>query len=155
MQNVNDQIHKISNSPDFNDDKFMAQSGIAMRYKLVGFENAASAIESNMKKALQRRLELISVILDLTGSTNEELWREADIIFTRNLPSDLTQTVQIVNQLRGIVSQKTLLSLLPFVPNVDEELERVKEEKEENTAEIFRPVTRADDDVFEHFHASY
>ena len=132
LQNVNDQIHKISNSPDFNDDKFMAQSGIAMRYKLVGFENAASAIESNMKKALQRRLELISAILGLIGTTNEELWREAQITFTRNLPSDLTQTVQIVNQLRGIVSQETLLTLLPFVQDVDEEMARVKAEKEES-----------------------
>lgn len=131
LQNVNDQIHKISASPDFNDDKFMAQSGIAMRYKLVGFENAASAIESNMKKALQRRLELISTILGLVNG-EEELWREAQITFTRNLPNDLTQTVQIVNQLRGIVSQETLLTLLPFVQDVDEEMERVKAEKEES-----------------------
>ena len=132
LQNVNDQIHKISASPDFNDDKFMAQSGIAMRYKLVGFENRASAIESNMKKALQRRLELISAILGLIGSTEEALWREAQITFTRNLPADLTQTVQIVNQLRGIVSQETLLTLLPFVQDVDEEMERVRAEKEES-----------------------
>ena len=132
LQNVNDQIHKISASPDFNDDKFMAQSGIAMRYKLVGFENAASSIESNMKKALQRRLELISAILGLVGSTEEELWREAQITFTRNLPSDLTETVQIVNLLRGIVSQETLLTLLPFVQDVDEEMARVKAEKEES-----------------------
>lgn len=132
LQNVNDQIHKISASPDFNDDKFMAQSGIAMRYKLVGFENAASAIESNMKKALQRRLELISAILGLVGSIEEALWREAQITFTRNLPADLTQTVQIVNQLRGIVSQETLLTLLPFVQDVDEEMARVKAEKEES-----------------------
>ena len=132
LQNVNDQIHKISASPDFNDDKFMAQSGIAMRYKLVGFENRASAIESNMKKALQRRLELISAILGLIGSTEETLWREAQITFTRNLPADLTQTVQIVNQLRGIVSQETLLTLLPFVQDVDEEMERVRAEKEES-----------------------
>ena len=132
LQNVNDQIHKISASPDFNDDKFMAQSGVAMRYKLVGFENRASAIESNMKKALQRRLELISAILGLLGSTEEELWREAQITFTRNLPADLAQTVQIVNQLRGIVSQETLLTLLPFVQDVNEEMAKVKAEKEEN-----------------------
>lgn len=131
LQNVNDQIHKISASPDFNDDKFMAQSGIAMRYKLVGFENAASAIESNMKKALQKRLELIAAIIGITTG-EEELWREAQITFTRNLPSDLAQTVQIVNQLRGIVSQETLLTLLPFVQDVDEEMERVKAEREES-----------------------
>lgn len=132
LQNVNDQIHKISASPDFNDDKFMAQSGIAMRYKLVGFENAASAIESNMKKALQRRIELICGILSISLTEVEELWREVQITFTRNLPSDLTQTVQIVNQLRGVVSQETLLTLLPFVQDVDEEMRRVQEEKEQN-----------------------
>lgn len=147
LQNVNDQIHKISASPDFNDDKFMAQSGIAMRYKLVGFENAASAIESNMKKALQRRLELICGILGLIGGTGEELWREAQITFTRNLPNDLTQTVQIVNQLRGIVSQETLLTLLPFVQNVDEEMERVRAEKEESMELYnFAPVGDEDDE---------
>ena len=147
LQNVNDQIHKISASPDFNDDKFMAQSGIAMRYKLVGFENAASAIESNMKKALQRRLELISSIIGLIGASNEELWREAQITFTRNLPADLAQTVQIVNQLRGIVSQETLLTLLPFVQNVDEEMERVRAEKEESMELYnFAPIGDEDDE---------
>jgi len=145
LQNVNDQIHKISASPDFNDDKFMAQSGIAMRYKLVGFENAASAIESNMKKALQRRLELICSILGLIGGQSEELWREAQITFTRNLPADLTQTVQIVNQLRGIVSQETLLTLLPFVQNVDEEMERVRQEKEESM-ELYNFSSLSEDD---------
>lgn len=144
LQNINEQIHKISASPDFNDDKFMAQSGIAMRYKLVGFENRASAIESNMKKALQRRLELISAILGLIGSTEEALWREAQITFTRNLPADLAQTVQIVNQLRGIVSQETLLTLLPFVQDVDEEMERVREEKEANM-ELYN-FSEVDDD---------
>ena len=147
LQNVNDQIHKISASPDFNDDKFMAQSGIAMRYKLVGFENAASAIESNMKKALQRRLELISAIIGLKeGTGEEELWREAQITFTRNLPSDLTQTVQIVNQLRGIVSQETLLTLLPFVQDVGEEMERVKAEKEESMELYNFGSSEVDDD---------
>ena len=40
LNNINDNIHKIANSPDFNSDKFMAQTGIAMRFKLVQFENA-------------------------------------------------------------------------------------------------------------------
>lgn len=147
LQNVNEQIHKISASPDFNDDKFMAQSGIAMRYKLVGFENRASAIESNMKKALQRRIELICAILGLIGASEEALWREAQIVFTRNLPADLTQTVQIVNQLRGIVSQETLLTLLPFVQDVDAEMERVKAEKEESLELYnFSDISEEDDD---------
>jgi hypothetical protein len=91
--------------------------------------------------------ELISAILGLVGSTNEELWREAQITFTRNLPSDLTQTVQIVNQLRGSVSQETLLTLLPFVQDVDEEMERVRAEKEESMELYnFSNISEDDDD---------
>ena len=130
LKNVNDAIHKIANSPDFNDEKLMAQSGIAMRYKLIGFENAASAIEANMKKALQKRIELICEIINL--KSDEALWRDVNIQFTRNLPSNLLETTQIVNSLRGLVSDETLLSLLPFVNDPAAELEKLNAQKEAN-----------------------
>lgn len=130
LKNINDTIHKIANSPDFNDEKLLAQSGIAMRYKLVGFENVASSIVANMTKALQRRIELICEILMLTGG--EEMWRDIEITFTRNLPVNTLEAVQIVNQLRGLVSDETLLSQIPFIRNATEELEKLKEQKEEN-----------------------
>lgn len=130
LENINQQIHKIAASPDFTDEKFMAQSGIAMRYKLVGFENNASSIETQMRKALTKRIELISAILDLTA--NESVWREVKITFTRNLPTDISDTVQIVNSLRGLVSDETLLGLLPFIDDVAAEIKRIQKQREEN-----------------------
>lgn len=130
LANINDHIHKIANSPDFNDKDFMAQSGVALRYKLVGFENQAAAIETQMRRALTRRIELISDIIKLTNA--EFIWRDIKIRFTRNLPYDLNEAVNTVNTLRGVVSTKTLLSLLPFVEDVEAELEAVNKEKEEN-----------------------
>ena len=130
LKNINDTIHKIANSPDFNDEKLMAQSGIAMRYKLVGFENVSSNIVANMTKALQKRIELICSILHLTGSDNT--WRDVHIVFTRNSPENITDTAQAINQLRGIVSDKTLISLLPFIKDVDAEVEQLQKEKEAN-----------------------
>ena len=130
LTNINDQIHKIANSPDFNDEKFMAQSGVAMRYKLVGFENKASDIESHMKKALQRRIELIYNILRLTEG--EEMWRDINITFHRNLPEDIADIANTVGQFRGLVSTKTLLSQIPFVSNVDDELKEVEREQKES-----------------------
>lgn len=143
LVNINDQIHKIANSPDFSDEKFLAQSGIAMRYKLTGFENIAAGIESNMRKALTKRIELINSIMKLTDS--EFIWRDVQIKFTRNLPYDLTEAVNTVNALRGVVSERTLLSLLPFVTDIDKELEEVKKEKAENM-ELYRFTTEDDDD---------
>ena len=105
-------------------------SGIAIKYKLIGFENVSSSIVANMTKALQKRIELICAVLHLTGSDNT--WRDVQIIFTRNLPENITDTAQAINQLRGIVSDKTLLSLLPFIKDIDAELEQIQQEKEAN-----------------------
>ena len=134
LRNINDQIHKVSNSPDFNDEKLLAQSGIAMRYKLLGFENNAGDIEAHMRKALQRRIELICTILNLTGA--DAVWRDIDIVFTRNLPVNVVESAQIVNSLRGIVSDKTLLAQLPFVEDPGKELEQLEAETGRK-AEVF------------------
>jgi hypothetical protein len=38
----------------------------------------------------------------------------------------------MINSLKGTVSDETLLGLLPFIPDVQAELEKVKEQKEAN-----------------------
>ena len=129
LKNINDSIHVISNSPDFNDDKFMATSGIAMRYKLVGFENTSSAIVSNMTKAIQKRIELLYTVMGLISG---DMYKDVQIKFTRNLPVDNTETINVINGLRGLVSDRTLISLLPFVSDVDAEMEAVAAQKAEN-----------------------
>lgn len=126
LDNINKQIHKISNSPDFTDDAFGTSSGIAMKYKLLGFENVASSIVTSMTKSLQRRLELICAILNMTGE--DAMWRDVEIVFTRNLPADLAEVANMVNSLRGLVSDKTLLSQIPFVSNIQQELEQIEGE---------------------------
>ena len=143
LDNLNDQIHKISCSPDFTDEKFMAQSGIALRYKLIQFENRAANIEANMRKALQRRIELISDIINLTGG--EDMWRDVQITFTRNLPDTLKPTTpQDVNAYRGLISDETLISLLPFIDNPKEEMKKVEAEKKEHLA--LYPLGEVDDE---------
>lgn len=126
LRNINDNIHKIANSPDFSDEKLLAQSGIAMRYKLVGFENQASAIEKQFKKLLQRRFELLANILAVKG---EDIWRDINIIFTRNLPINHLEIAQQINLLRGLVSDETLLTQLPFITDAVAELEKLSKQK--------------------------
>ena len=127
LDRINDQIQKIAKCPDFNDESFMAQSGVAIQYKLVGMENVASSIEANMRKALLKRLELLSQIQRLT--TDNTKWVDIDIIFTRNLPENLQDLANSLNQFRGMVSEKTLLSQVPFVSDVDKEMEQIIEEQ--------------------------
>ena len=132
LENIKKNIFKVTCTPDMSDENFMAQSGVAIKYKLVGFENKASAIVTNFTKAIQRRIELICNILHLKAS--DTVWRDVNINFVRNLPADLTETINLVNSLKGTVSDATLLSQIPFVTDVQSEIEAVREQKEKEAS---------------------
>ena len=132
LDRIETNIRKISATPDFTDSSFGTQSGVAIKYKLINFENKASKIEKAMTKALQRRIELICNILSITNG--EEIWRDVKIIFTRNLPVDYQDLTSMINQLRGVVSNKTLIAQLPFVQDVDAEMDMVNEENQANAS---------------------
>lgn len=150
LTNIKNNIHKISCCPDFADNAFGTASGIAMKYKLLGFENRSGAIEKQMVKALQKRIELLCSIISLTdGGEGEQTWRDIQIIFTRNIPSDMTDILTTVNGLRGLVSDKTLLSQIPFIQDVDTELEAIAEQKAQNMELYGFGNTEDDDDVLD------
>ena len=132
LSNIKENIFKVTACPDMADENFLAQSGTALAYKLVGFENVASGIVANFTKAIQRRIELICNILNLKAS--EAVWRDININFVRNIPVNLTETIQLVNALKGTVSDATLLSQIPFIDDVQAELEAVQAQKEANMA---------------------
>jgi SPP1 family phage portal protein len=135
LDNIKKNIFKISNCPDMSDEAFLAQSGTALAYKLVGFENVSSAIVARFTKAIQRRIELICNVVNLKSeSANEHIWRDINISFVRNLPVNITETIQLVNSLKGIVSDATLLSQIPFVDDVNAEIEALQKQKEANMA---------------------
>jgi hypothetical protein len=75
----------------------------------------------------------------------EDVFAAIDIDFKRNIPEDNSSLVNLDNALKGTVSDATLLSLLPFVDDVGEELERVAEQKAANMA-MYSFSTPADDE---------
>lgn len=132
LKRIHDNIYRIAKCPDFSSETFVGgvSSGIAIRYRLTGMETRAAAICARMKKALQRRIEIICGIASL--KLGEEVFRDIDISFTRNIPEDNTSIVNLVNALKGTVSDATLLAQIPFVKDVQAELETVKTQKQEN-----------------------
>ena len=93
-------------------------------------ETRAGQIEAEMKKALQRRVEIICGIATLR--LGEEVFRDIEIDFSRNIPADETTAINLVNSLKGTVSDKTLLAQLPFINDVDKELSLLEEQQEKN-----------------------
>ena len=124
-------IHKFAKCPNMSDQEFASNaSGIAIKFKLLGTENLVSIKERKFKRGLQQRFELMSMINNVLSEGFD--WRAIDINFTRNIPSNDTDLANMVNTLKDIVSEETLLAQIPFVEDVQAELEKLKAEREEN-----------------------
>lgn len=136
LSTVEEKIREIASCPNFASETFGTSSGIAIRYRLMGMSNRIKSIESNFKKALQRRLELLAGVSRILNGA-EALWRDADISFTDNIPENLADVATELNAYRGLVSDRTLLTQVPFVHDVDAELEQIKLEKAESV-EIYQ-----------------
>ena len=132
LKRLEDNIYKISACIDFNSEKFIGgvSSGEALKMRLMGMETRAGKIEAKMKKALQRRVEIICGIATL--KYGEEVFRDINIDFKRNVPKEYTSLVALITALKGTVSDRTLLGMLPFVDDVEAELKAVQEQKKAN-----------------------
>ena len=122
-------IHKFAKCPNLADKEFASNaSGIAIKFKTLGTENLVAIKERKFKRGLQQRLELISMISSVLREGFD--WRAIDIVFSRNLPTNDMDIANMVNSLRDIVSDETLLAQVPFVEDVQAEMERIDEQRE-------------------------
>lgn len=147
LKRLHESIYRVAACPDFSSESFVGgvSSGIAIRYRLTGMETRAAKIAAEMKKALQRRVEIISGIASLR--LGEEVYRDIEISFKRNIPEDLTSTINLINSLKGSVSDATLLQQLPFIDDVNAELEAVRAEKAANMELYGFDAPAAEDDI--------
>ena len=121
-------IYKFSQVPDLSDENFAGNlSGIAIRFKLFGLETKCIIKERKMEKAIRDLVRVLAVPLRVLTS-HEVNVINLKVEFTRNVPNNLTEIVDTVTKLDGKVDKETLLSLLPFVDNPKEVLEKMEQE---------------------------
>ena len=129
LNRLTNDFHKLTGTPNLTDESFAGNaSGVALSYKMFGLEKQMNKKESKWRKSIQRMIELIVNVLNMRGQNID--YRNYKITFTRALPQNVAETAQMVTSLNGIVSNETLLSLLPFIEKPLEELKRVNNEKE-------------------------
>jgi SPP1 family phage portal protein len=111
-----------------NDDSFATASGIAQAYKLLAMEYLCAGIESYFSRFLQNRIKIISGLTSELGDSTDGM-DEVTIEFKRNLPHNLAEIADVMSKLNGLVSEETLIGLLPnsLVPDIEAELKRKAE----------------------------
>lgn len=127
---IEQDIHKFSHIPCLSDENFAGNaSGVAMEYKLLGLENITKIKTRYYRKGIKKRLKLYSNFLQIKGKNTDVSGITAT--FARGLPKNLLELSQIVANLWGKVSKRTLLSQLPFVEDIDAELKAIEKESKE------------------------
>ena len=111
---LKEDIYTFSHVPNITDENFAGNSsGVAMEYKLLGLEMLTTIKTRYFRKGLRKRIRIFCHFLKL-----KQILLEANSIvphFNRTLPKNLVELSNIVANLKGSVTDRTLLKLLPFV----------------------------------------
>jgi len=128
-QVIEDDIHKISKVPNLTDRAFGGNiSGVALAYKQLGFQQNVNKKEKYMKKGFNERCTIYGSYQLMGTDIKAEM---IDIVFKHGLPKNDLEISSMINNLRGQVSQETLISQLSFVNDASEEIEAI-ESKQDN-----------------------
>ena len=126
-------IHKLSLVPDMSDVNFAANaSGVAMRYKLLGFEQLIRVKEQWFAEGLRARLKLYIHFLQMRGAPALDV-QDISIAFTHALPANMAENAQIARDAlsAGAASVETAVKMLHHGEgwrdsDVQEEVERIQ-----------------------------
>ena len=132
LQDVRENIYTIACCPLLSDSSFSSNSsGVAINFKLYSMEKSICNKESNFRKGFNQMFAMIKNILNLKGKSYG-VEDKMVLTFVRSNPiNDITSISDAVSKLKDVVSQKTLLSQLDFVGDVNMEIEQFNKEKEE------------------------
>lgn len=127
---IKEDIYNMSHVPCLSDQNFVGNSsGVAMEYKLLGLEMITKTKSRYYTKGLKHRITLYCNYLNMKAMA----LNPSAIIpsFKRGLPKNLLELSQMIANLKGFVSQKTLISQLDFVEDPDGEVKAVQKENQE------------------------
>ena len=132
IKRLQEQIFVVACTPLLSDSSFSSNSsGVAIQFKLYSMEKSIQNKENIFNAGFNRMFAIIRTMLNMMGSSYSED-DQILLTFTRSLPLDLTSLADSISKLRGVVSNKTLMSQLDFVTDVKLEQERIDEEKQNN-----------------------
>lgn len=113
-KSIEDDIHKFSGVPCMNDESFSGNtSGVAMKYKLLAFQQMTKIKERYFTEGLKMRLSLIANALSVMSAVKIDVG-DIDIVFTRTLPENEAEIAETINLLKDIVPEEQLIKLLPY-----------------------------------------
>lgn len=110
------------------DEKFGNAAGVALENKRQSMDNLAKMKERKFKSSMQERYKLFFSIATNVPESQKGEWKNIKYQFTRNVPRNIKEEVEIVRNLEGVVSDETKLGYLSDIDDPKEEIEKMKKE---------------------------
>ena len=110
------------------DDWGKAASGVALKFQYAMFYLKINGIVPEIKKAVKEFFHFVVEDWNRENGTDWD-WRKIQITLNTNGITDDLETMQIITESKGIVSEKTLLGKHPFVEDVNSEMEQLERER--------------------------
>lgn len=102
-------------------------SSLALRARLIALEEKCKLNQKSIADCIKTRLKFLFIYLKVIKNIEYD-FRDIKIKFTPNIPQDDLMTAQVISQLGDKLSTKTGLSLLSFIENPKNELQKLKDE---------------------------
>lgn len=129
LDRAEDNIYRLSKTPNLNDPEFNAVSGIALRIKMTGLETKTGTFEAKQVSAATYMFELLASSFVRKGITFDPL--QCSVAFNRNFPVDYLGEAQAAQALIAAgLPKKVVYKTLSFVDDVDEVMRLIEEEQD-------------------------
>lgn len=120
----------LSLVPNLTDEAFAGNlSGVAIKYKLFGLEELSAEKETYFTSSELKKVRLMTEYINTLGGTAYD-WRTVKLKFDRSAIANTLEIAQIMNMLRDVLSDETLIGLFPEVENAAAELDRRNQEQD-------------------------
>lgn len=113
-----------------------ADNASALEKKFFPLEQVLIHADKQFKKELLRMWENIIDRINQKNNSNYD-FRNIQIELQRNMPTEKTDVVSMALQLRGLLSDETVIGMLPYDLDVESELAKMKQQTEENMMNNF------------------
>lgn len=121
-------IFQIAMVCNIQDDTFAASSGIAIRWKMSPMVNLATNKWRKYEHGLKQYYKL--VCSNPVVPMDENAWTQFKYVHILNYPINLAEEADVAAKLTGIASHESQLSVLSFIDDPKDELERIRKERQ-------------------------
>lgn len=123
-------IFTLALVPNLTDEEFAGNlSGVAIKYKLFGLEELSAEKETYFTSSEMKKIRFITEYINILRGTSFD-WREVKLKFDRSAVANTLEIAQIMNMLRDILSDETLIGLFPEIEDAAEELKKRGQEQD-------------------------